>query len=263
MLPRPRTDVEHPVGGLHDLRIVFHHDQAVARVAQPVHDADDAVDIPGMQSDGRLVEHEQRVDERGAERRREVDPLHFPARQGSRLTVEIEISQPDLAEVREPRPDLAQQHRGGLLQGRREPKRREELAQAADRHQHQLADTEAGRPDAPEQGVGLQARAATCRAFGVGAVARQEHADVHLVCLGLEPGEEAPHAVPDVLLPRAFALDHPGPFGLGEVLPGRVERNGAFAGEAQEVCLAFGVRFGMPGLDRAICAADRERMNRE
>src|SRR5216110_2100692 len=52
------------------------------------------------------------------------------------------------------------------------------------------------RPDAPQQRLGLQAGAATGRTRRVGAVARQEHAHVHFVGLGLEPPEKARDAVP-------------------------------------------------------------------
>ena len=47
------TDVEHAVGGLHDLGIVLDDDQRVAGIAQPLHDADDAADVARMQADAR------------------------------------------------------------------------------------------------------------------------------------------------------------------------------------------------------------------
>ena len=75
------TEVEQSVGLLHDLRIVLHHEQRVAGVAQPVHDADDALHIAGMQSDRGFIQHEQGVHQRSAERGGEVDALHLTARQ--------------------------------------------------------------------------------------------------------------------------------------------------------------------------------------
>ena len=87
------SDIEHAIRGLHHLRIVLDHDQRVAGVAQALHDADDAVDVARMQADRRLIEHEQGVDQRSAERRGEIDPLHLAAGQGARLAVEIQISQ--------------------------------------------------------------------------------------------------------------------------------------------------------------------------
>ena len=81
MLSSTGTEVEQSVGLLHDLRIVFHHEQRVAGVTQPVHDADDALHIAGMQSDGGFIQHEQRVHQRSTERGGEVDALHLTARQ--------------------------------------------------------------------------------------------------------------------------------------------------------------------------------------
>ena len=42
------ADVEDAVGGEHDLRIVFHHHQRIAGVAQLVHHADDAAHVARM-----------------------------------------------------------------------------------------------------------------------------------------------------------------------------------------------------------------------
>ena len=109
----------------------------------------------------------------------------------------------------------------------------------------------------PQQCLGLEPRARTGSARGVAAVLRQQHADVHLVGLGLEPREEALRAVPDLLLPRSLAVDHPAALLVGEVAPRHVERNAALAGELFQVFLALAVRLRLPGPDRA--AAQRLR----
>ncbi len=57
--------------------------------------------------------------------------------------------------------------------------------------------------NAPQQAFGLQARAGAGGAFRVAAVLGQQHADVHLVGLGLQVLEEAPDAVP-LLVPLAL-----------------------------------------------------------
>ncbi len=115
---RARAHVEDAIGLQHDLRIVLDHHQRVAGVAQPLHHVDHAPHVARMQADGRLVEHEQRVDQRGAERGGEVDALHLAARQRARLAVEREIAQPDLVEVGEARADLGEQQIGRLIQRR-------------------------------------------------------------------------------------------------------------------------------------------------
>ena len=82
-LSRPWSDVEHPVRREHDLRVVLHHEEGVAGVAQPVQHADHAAHVARVEPDARLVEHEERVDERGAERGGEVDALHLATAQGA------------------------------------------------------------------------------------------------------------------------------------------------------------------------------------
>jgi hypothetical protein len=79
VLAGPRAHVDDAVGRQHDLRIVLDHEQRIAIVAQPVHDLDHAAHVARVQSDRRLVEHEQRIDQRRAERRGQVDPLHLAA----------------------------------------------------------------------------------------------------------------------------------------------------------------------------------------
>ncbi len=114
-----RADVEDAVGGEHDLRVVLDHHQRVARVAQPLHHVDHAAHVARMQANGRLVQHEQRVDERGAERGGEVDALHFAARERARLAVQGQVAQAHVAEELQPRADLGEQEIRGLIEGGR------------------------------------------------------------------------------------------------------------------------------------------------
>jgi len=58
-----------------------------------------------MQPDRRLVEREQRVDERGAQRGSEIDPLYLASGERARLAVEREIAEADFADVAQPRAD--------------------------------------------------------------------------------------------------------------------------------------------------------------
>ena len=81
VLARTRTEVEQAVRRQHDLRVVLDDEQRVAVVAQPVHDLDHPPHVAGMQAHRGLVEHEQRIDQRGAERRGQVDALHLTAGQ--------------------------------------------------------------------------------------------------------------------------------------------------------------------------------------
>jgi hypothetical protein len=160
--------VEDAVGLEHDLRVVLDHHQRVAGVAQAAHDADDAAHVARVQADGGLVEHEQRVDQRGAERRGEVDALHLAAGERARLAVEREVAEADLAQVREPRADLGEQQVGGLVQrGRAGRARRRSRAQrsigSSIRSCRESGFARGRLAEPPQQRLGLQARAVAGR----------------------------------------------------------------------------------------------------
>ena len=112
------AEIQDAIGLEHDLRVVLDHDQRVARIAQPLHHPDHPLHVARMQADGGLIEHEQRVDERGAERGGEVDALHFAARERARLAIEREVAQADVREVAEAAADLPEQQIGCLIQRR-------------------------------------------------------------------------------------------------------------------------------------------------
>ena len=69
-----------------------------------------------MQTDGRLVEHEQRVHQRGAERGRQVDALYLAAGERARLPVERQVAEADFAEIAIATADLCQQQFRGLIE---------------------------------------------------------------------------------------------------------------------------------------------------
>src|SRR5213078_3800097 len=170
--------------------------------------------------------------------------LDLAAGQGPRLAIEREIAEADLRKVGESGADFAEEQPGRLVEGRRQVQTRKELARAIDRKQHQIVQGQPGHPreggvvepDAarakaqpglehalavfacsqpPEQRIGLEPRAAACSAARVAAVLRQQYPDVHLVRLGLEPGEEPFDAVPSPrpgalpALPLGLAFQHP------------------------------------------------------
>jgi hypothetical protein len=99
--------IEQPVRRQHDLRVVFHDHQRVSGVAQTMHDLRDALHVARMQADRGLIEHEQRIHQRGAERGGQIDALDLAAGQSARLTIEREVAEADLAQIGEPRAYLA------------------------------------------------------------------------------------------------------------------------------------------------------------
>ena len=79
MLAGPRSYVENPVGCLYHFRIVLNNDECVSLIPQALHDADDAIHVARVQSDRGFVQDEQCVDQRGSQRRGQVDALHLSA----------------------------------------------------------------------------------------------------------------------------------------------------------------------------------------
>src|ERR1700730_14222898 len=61
--------------------------------------------------------------------------------------------------------------------------------------------------EAPQECISLQPRTVVRLTRRIGAIARQQHAHVHLVGLGLQPGEKALRAVPDTLVSVCLGLD--------------------------------------------------------
>ena len=106
-LPGAGAHVQHQVGRPDHLRVVLHHQEGVARVAQPVQDADEPADVARVQPDGGLVQHEQGVHQGGAQGRGQVDALHLPAAQGAGLAVEGQVAEPDVRQVAQAGADLA------------------------------------------------------------------------------------------------------------------------------------------------------------
>ena len=95
------------------------------------------------------------------------------------------------------------------------------------------------------------------RALRVAAVTRQQHADVHLVGLGLQPVEEVAHAVPVArpravpVLPLRVALEQPLAMLRRQIAHRDVHRHAVFLRHLLEVLLALAIALGLPGLHRA------------
>ena len=101
--------VNHPVCCKHHGRVMLHHHQGIACIAQPLHGNDDAVHVTRVQADAGLVQHKQGVDQGRAQGSGQVDPLHLAARKRAALAVQGEVSNAHLAQVFEARIDFVEQ----------------------------------------------------------------------------------------------------------------------------------------------------------
>ena len=284
---RTRAEIDQPSAREHHLRIVLDDHEGVARRGEPPEDRVDAVHVARMQPDRGLVEHEERVDEVGAEGGREVDALHLAPGERAPLAVEREVAEADVAQESEAREALREHElRGRVVRPPAQAFKEGEERRGGE--QHELVEVEARerpagglregasrRPDdrrrgarlplkrlpvsgcahAPGERLGLEARARAGRTRAVGAVAREHHAHVHLVVLRLEPLEEAPDAVPlarPVARPTGLALLDDAARPCGELPVGDVGGDAEAPAGAQHVGLAFGEGLGREGLDGVV-----------
>ncbi|WDT79288.1 MAG: hypothetical protein MPW14_19380 [Candidatus Manganitrophus sp.] len=105
---------------------------------------DDAVHVARVQADARLVEHEQRVDQRGAQRGGQVDALHLAAGERAGLAVQREVAEADVAQVPQARADLVEQQlRSPRRAAAPAAEARRRSGAALDREQHQVVHRQA------------------------------------------------------------------------------------------------------------------------
>ncbi len=90
------ADVHDPVGDLDGVLVVLHDDERVAHVTQPHQGLDQAVVVPLVQTDGRLVQDVQDADEAGADLGGQPDALGLAAGEGAGRAVEREVVQADV-----------------------------------------------------------------------------------------------------------------------------------------------------------------------
>ncbi|HLP00958.1 MAG TPA: hypothetical protein VK163_02950 [Opitutaceae bacterium] len=108
------ADLDHVVGGADHRLVVLDDDDGVTGICQRPDDADEPIDVARVKADRGFVEHEERVDERGAEAGGEVDAFDFAAGERARLAVEREVTEADLLEVAEAGADGVEGEVGGM-----------------------------------------------------------------------------------------------------------------------------------------------------
>ena len=134
LLARAQPEVDDVVGDGDHVRVVLDDEHGVALIAKLPQDPDQPQVVAGVQPDGRLVEHVQRVHQRRAEGCGQVDALRLAARERRRQAIECQVVQPDVGEEPQPLADLVQHLVGdcGILLAELEIA--EERLRLADRH---------------------------------------------------------------------------------------------------------------------------------
>ena len=82
VLARARPQIQQVIGGAHHFRIVLHHHDGVAQLAQFLEDADQPPGVAAMQADRRLIEHVAGAHQARAQAGGELDALRFAAGKG-------------------------------------------------------------------------------------------------------------------------------------------------------------------------------------
>ena len=183
-----RPQLDDVIGRGDELAIVLDHHHGVAGLGELPAQVGEPCGITRVQSDGRLVQDVEGADQLRAQLVREVDPLGFAPREGSRLPGEREVAEPDAKEEGELGVELAQDLPRDDRLPRGEPEVSEETSGRVDREHGELGDREPGDADG-ERGR-LEARAVTQATDGLAAIAREEDADVELVAVRLDLFEE-------------------------------------------------------------------------
>ena len=239
------------VGDADDRPVVLDHHHRVPLVAQRLQDRDEAVGVAGMEADRRLVEDVQRTHQRGAQRGRQRDPLRLAPGQGGERPAQREVVEADVGEVTQPPLQLRDDARARAAVVRLQGGAGQELLRLPHRQRAHRVDVEPAHPHL--QRLPAQPAAAAVGADLVPAITAQEHPHLDLVLPGLQPAEEADHA-----LEFLVAFQHQAAMLFREVGPGHVQRNVMPAREALHLQDDGAVTRPVPGLDGAF----RQRLRR-
>ena len=99
----PGTEIHNFVGRLHQLRFVLHDDDGIPQVPQLLNHSDQLPRIARMQSDGRFIQNVKRVHQLRSEAGRQADPFGLTTGKRAHRTIQVQITQSDLAQKPEPR----------------------------------------------------------------------------------------------------------------------------------------------------------------
>src|SRR5690606_25358885 len=139
-----------------------------------------------VQANAWLVEYEQRVVQRGAERRRQGNALILPSREGARLTVERQVPEAYALQIAEPTRELLRDQLALPSTGLEHPQTRECVA-----YLQPVPLRDVGISDAVAQRRGVEPPSMTGRAHLVQTILGEQDPHVHLVGASLEPREPA------------------------------------------------------------------------
>ena len=250
VLTCPRTQVDDVVALLDDLRVVLHHHHGVVVGSEAVKNLHQAVAVPRMKADGRLVQHVQRVHQGRADGGGQVHPLELAPGQRPGLAVEGQVLQAHAHEIIQAPADLVEHQTRDLIVALLELQRLKVGVGVGYAHAADVRDVAPGDPEV--QALGLEPGPLAIGAGHVTPVAGQEHADVHLVALPLQPLEPAADTVILPVLPASFAVDDQPAVLFVQLGEGAVQRDAPAPAELLELPHLPARNPGGPRLDDAV-----------
>jgi len=114
---RPRSDIDDPVGSPHHVLIVLHHDDRIAQVAERLERVDQSDVVALVESNARLVEDVEHIDQLRTDLRGQSDALALATRERGRLAVERQIVESDIQQKADALANLLDDLRGDLPLG--------------------------------------------------------------------------------------------------------------------------------------------------
>ncbi len=263
------AEIDEVIRGANDLLFMLDDQQSVALVAQAMHDPHEPAHVARVQADARFIHDKERVDQRRAQTRRQVYPLHFAATQRARRAIQREITNADLAQIIQARPDFVPQQLSCLI-ARGNLDAAEKLARIGDgkrlelgqgkkngsvfrrvlwrlRNAGQFGERSRGSLDFVVQSFWLITFSSAFGTSDVSAVSAEQHAHMHLVGLAFQPPEKAAHAVPaivcvifvGIIRPRFLAFDDEVLVGLWQLVEWDVDVDLFARACPQQILLRF------------------------
>ena len=98
-LPGSGSHIKNPVRRTNHLFFMLNNEQRIACISQTMKNSNNPANIAGMQSDGWFVQHKQGVNQCSTQCGSQINPLHFPAAQRPRLSVQVQITQPYINQI--------------------------------------------------------------------------------------------------------------------------------------------------------------------
>ena len=217
-LARARPQIEQMIGRAQHIRIVLHHQDRVAQVAQLFQNVNQPRRVARVQPDRRLVQHVERAHQPRAQRSGQLNPLRLAAGERRSQPVQRQVFQAHRIQKAQPLPHLVQNRPGNLLLHRRQLQRVKKLLGLRDGQRRRLADILA--VDAHATRLGPQPLPAAIRALRVAAILAQHHPHMQLVLLALHLRKESIDA-----RKAALAAQHRLARRLRQLAPRHVQRN--------------------------------------